>query len=327
MRANLKVEAKGVTLSIMIPTFNRPESLEKMLVQIFSQALPKYTEILISENANNAKYPESLSQLLKDQRVRYIRQRKNIGLLGNARFLRGKAIGRYHCMLHDDDLLSEHYFKTLITYLDDHPSCVMAVPRGIRHYNGSHWYDYEEYSSCIGNPESNIANLISRVRGPIWSIEHIYYSVYRGNLDTTTLDCGRPGSIFAHLVGAHRYGYVSSIDGCSIIKNTTYRDLVKYSEASYFRRSFLDGVFGRKLSLKVQTRALITSALIKLVLKDRSLSFAAIIRLLIKCLVMQIWRGPVMKWATPRLSECREPCARNNQQVWATYFIGEVYRV
>ena len=312
----------NIKLSIMIPTCNRPESLEQLLKQILSQYLPQHTEIIISENSIDAKYSRELDEILKNSYIQYIRQPVNIGLLNNAKFLRERARGYYHCMLHDDDLLSDEYFKNLIEYLDAHPECIMAMPVGVRHYNRCFWYKYEEYNSNIGSVYENIKDLIDRMRGSIWSIEHSYYSVYRAKLGTMTLDCGRPGAIFAHLVRSHLSGSVASINSCSITKNTTYKDLEKYCEAAYFRFSALE-IFGRKFALKVQTRLIISISLVSLIIGSDGLTLFERAKLFLKIAGRQVSGDQDRRWSVPLLEECNEIRARENPEVWASYFSEE----
>lgn len=101
------------SVTIAIPTYNRgdkylKESLDSSLGQTYSNI-----EILISDNCSTDNTPEVIGSY-KDSRIRYFRQKRNLGQRGNMNFLLQQAKGDYFLMLHDDDSIDSDFIETCI---------------------------------------------------------------------------------------------------------------------------------------------------------------------------------------------------------------------
>ncbi len=89
--------------SIVIPTFNRLEDLRFTLFCIMRQSFKDY-EIIISDNCSTDKTKEFIKEI-KDKRVRYYRNKENIGSIQNFKKALGYAKGEYIFFHGDDDFL------------------------------------------------------------------------------------------------------------------------------------------------------------------------------------------------------------------------------
>ena len=91
-------------VSIMIPTYNRAEMLRKCLESCLVQTYPNL-EIIVSDNASLDNTRDVMKEHLKDKRVKYYCQDRNI--LGEQwkRLLYEYAQGDYGALLPDDDYL------------------------------------------------------------------------------------------------------------------------------------------------------------------------------------------------------------------------------
>ena len=91
-------------VTVGIPTYNRPEGLERTLACITSQTYTNL-EIIISDNCSSE--PGVLPVIKKyssnDKRVSYYIQEKNLSLVPNFQFLLDKATGNYFMWAADDD--------------------------------------------------------------------------------------------------------------------------------------------------------------------------------------------------------------------------------
>jgi glycosyltransferase involved in cell wall biosynthesis len=91
-------------VSIMIPTYNRAEMLRKCLESCLVQTYPNL-EIIVSDNASPDNTRDVMKEYLKDERVKYYRQDKNIFGEQWKRLLYEYAQGDYGILLPDDDYL------------------------------------------------------------------------------------------------------------------------------------------------------------------------------------------------------------------------------
>lgn len=91
-------------VSVGIPTYNRPDGLERALSQICNQTY-KNIEIIVSDNcSDNLAVRLIIDEFMnKDPRIRYYRQPKNIGIFENFKFVYLKANGEYFMWAADDD--------------------------------------------------------------------------------------------------------------------------------------------------------------------------------------------------------------------------------
>ena len=89
-------KSKCGLVSIGIPAYNRPSSLDKILGLITSQSYTKL-EIIISDDAsegNDVRNVVEKYQLL-DSRIKYFRQEENIGVLRNYNFVLQQSTGEF----------------------------------------------------------------------------------------------------------------------------------------------------------------------------------------------------------------------------------------
>lgn len=107
-------------VSICIPTYNRagtflPQALAAALGQTY-----RNLEILVSDNASTDGTPE-LMRGVQDPRVRYCRQEKNLGSVGNIDFCIQASRGAYTLLLMDDDSIDPDFVEACIAAARNDP--------------------------------------------------------------------------------------------------------------------------------------------------------------------------------------------------------------
>ena len=95
--------SKKPFFSIVIPTYNRASDLQFALYCIFQQSFSDY-EIVISDNCSTDN-TESIINKLKNKKIRYFRNGKNIGMITNQKKAIEYAKGEYVFLHGDDDFL------------------------------------------------------------------------------------------------------------------------------------------------------------------------------------------------------------------------------
>lgn len=106
------MDEDGPLLSIGIPTYNRPQSLYKT-VQSFTKQTYQNIEIIVSDNCSpTQETEEAVRELMaNDSRIRFYRQRSNVGLFYNFKFAFDVSRGEYFGWAADDDGRSPDYLK------------------------------------------------------------------------------------------------------------------------------------------------------------------------------------------------------------------------
>ena len=95
-------------VTIGIPTYNRVDSyLRQCLESAVKQTYPNI-EIIVSDNCSTDN-TEAVVKGLYDSRIRYFKQKENIGPYKNFNFCLQQANGQYFLILSDDDLIDDDF--------------------------------------------------------------------------------------------------------------------------------------------------------------------------------------------------------------------------
>jgi glycosyltransferase involved in cell wall biosynthesis len=116
-------------VTIGVPVRNGEAGLENCLACLSGQT---YTdiEILISDNDSTDRTAEIVQAAMRrDPRIKYIRQKSNLGALANFSFTLNASQSPYFMWRAFDDLSNDIYVERLAAALDTHPDAVIAAPR------------------------------------------------------------------------------------------------------------------------------------------------------------------------------------------------------
>ena len=92
-------------ISVLIPTYNRPDQLKKNLLSLKDQSLKNF-KIIISDNSEND-ISRNIVKEFKNLNIKYIKNYKNIGPKKNFLNLLSKVKTNFFCYLLDDDYLCD----------------------------------------------------------------------------------------------------------------------------------------------------------------------------------------------------------------------------
>ena len=107
-------------VSVCLPTINRAEMLKEALSSVLAQTFQDF-ELIVSDNASSDGTPDLVASI-KDTRIRYIRNDKNIGGSKNFNQCLGLARGAYISIFHDDDIMLPDNLFQKVSALDRNPS-------------------------------------------------------------------------------------------------------------------------------------------------------------------------------------------------------------
>lgn len=120
--------AKHPLVSICIPTYNRPDLLEKTLNCLTKQTYPNL-EIVVSDNCSPDEQVRQVTQefMGRDSRIKYFRQQENIGPFANFIFVRNQARGEFMMWSSDDhEFNSDHVEKLMAIHCKGHYNLVVS---------------------------------------------------------------------------------------------------------------------------------------------------------------------------------------------------------
>jgi glycosyltransferase involved in cell wall biosynthesis len=160
-------------VSVGIPAYNRPESLERAVRSALDQTQPNL-EVVISDDASTDVEVTHVGRRLSadDSRVRYIRQPLNLGHDRNYQRVLELAEGRYFMWLSDDDWLDTGYVERCLSALqaDDGLAIVWGAARYYR--DGENVIDERPMDLGARRPGLRVVSYFARVsvNGPLFGL-------------------------------------------------------------------------------------------------------------------------------------------------------------
>ncbi|MEA5580452.1 glycosyltransferase family 2 protein [Nodularia harveyana UHCC-0300] len=121
---NPTLELNQPLVSVIIPTYNRPEYLKLAIASAVNQTYQNI-EIIVSDNCSSES-PEEIVASFADPRIRFWRQPQNMGMLTNQMHGFKMATGKYVASLHDDDMWKEDFLAKLVPPLEANSDLILA---------------------------------------------------------------------------------------------------------------------------------------------------------------------------------------------------------
>lgn len=103
------------SVTIAIPTRNRVSYLHQALDSALSQTYP-LLQVIVSDNCSDDGTAEAVSEI-RDQRLVFLRQTENLGMVGNWNACVERATGELFLLLSDDDYLEPQAIEKLVDAL------------------------------------------------------------------------------------------------------------------------------------------------------------------------------------------------------------------
>lgn len=98
-------------VTLGIPTYNRADGYLNQALDSAVKQTYANIEIIVSDNCSTDN-TESVVSSFNDSRIRYFKQKENIGPYKNVAFCLNMAVGDYFMQLHDDDLIDPDFVET-----------------------------------------------------------------------------------------------------------------------------------------------------------------------------------------------------------------------
>jgi glycosyltransferase involved in cell wall biosynthesis len=160
-------------VSVGIPAYNRPESLERAVRSVLDQTHSDL-EVVISDDASTDAEVARVGERLgaEDTRVSYMRQPRNIGHDRNYQRVLELAQGSYFMWLSDDDRLHPRYVERCLAALQADPGLVIAWGTARYYRDGEHVIDERPMDLGARRPGLRVVSYFARVsvNGPLFGL-------------------------------------------------------------------------------------------------------------------------------------------------------------
>jgi len=113
-------------VSICLLTYNRAHLLPRSLDSLLAQTYQDF-ELIISDNCSPDETEKICREYAKrDARVRYYRNSRNLGMVGNYNVALSRARGEYVAIVHDGDIYRRDLIEKWVNALDTYPSAAFV---------------------------------------------------------------------------------------------------------------------------------------------------------------------------------------------------------
>lgn len=176
-----KVPEDPIFLTIVIITYKRYALVQKALESACNQEEVSYEwEIILMDNNPEEEELYPYVKKLQNDRIRYYRNRKNLGHEGNINRGVELAKGKWVALLHDDDLLAPDYLVLIEQYIN---AC-SGWKRPLAYIRAKHLMFVEESELPDYGRRKKIENSFF-IKPELWSV-----SLFRGVGPTFVNSCG-----------------------------------------------------------------------------------------------------------------------------------------
>ncbi|ADR19064.1 glycosyltransferase family 2 protein [Calditerrivibrio nitroreducens] len=115
-------------VSIGMPVYNGAEFIRSALDSLLAQTFTDF-ELIISDNASTDETEAICREYAaKDKRIRYIRQRENLGATANFKYVLDEAVGEYFMWAAHDDTWNSRFLLVAVETLDRDSSIEYVMP-------------------------------------------------------------------------------------------------------------------------------------------------------------------------------------------------------
>jgi glycosyltransferase involved in cell wall biosynthesis len=115
-----------VKVSVLIPTYNLACHLDETIQSVLKQTYKNFELIIIDDNSPD-ETDSVVKKYLSDKRIKYIKNRKNLGLQGNWNKCLLEASGEYIKFLNHDDTFHPDLLKEYVSIMDTHPDVSLVI--------------------------------------------------------------------------------------------------------------------------------------------------------------------------------------------------------
>jgi glycosyltransferase involved in cell wall biosynthesis len=154
-------------VSIGLPVYNGEDFIKDTLDSILQQTFDNF-ELIISDNASTDATEEICkSYILKDDRIKYHRNKKNLGAAKNYNQLVDMAKGKYFKWAAADDLIAPEYLALCVNILDNNLD-ILVCQTAVRliDENNKHLQNYDDNLHFISeSPYIRLRNYLFREVG------------------------------------------------------------------------------------------------------------------------------------------------------------------
>ncbi len=181
----MELERRAPRISIGMPVYNAEQYIEGALDSLLGQTFEDF-ELIISDNASTDRTEKICrSHAMKDERIRYIRNRANYGVIQNFNQVLRISSGEYFKWAASDDICEHDYLRRAVEILDADPSVVLVWARTVGIDEDGNHVDLPAEVSDLNSHDSVYSPdpvvRFRRLMRHMWWVDGPFYGVIRAD--------------------------------------------------------------------------------------------------------------------------------------------------
>jgi glycosyltransferase involved in cell wall biosynthesis len=121
-------------VSVLMPTYKQDKFIRRAIASLLAQSLIDWELIIINDGSPDAT-EDIVDEYLFDERIRYYRNKHNLGLGACLNIAISKATAPYIAYLPSDDVMYKDHLQTLYNVLQQNPQAIISYSSVRHHYN------------------------------------------------------------------------------------------------------------------------------------------------------------------------------------------------
>lgn len=123
----MDTDVRAPKVSIIVATYNRADFIAAAIDSALKQAYQDWELLVLDDGSTDDTENIVAAFSMKDGRIRFIRQEKNVGIARNRNRGLEESKGEYIAMLDSDDVwLDEKKLEKQVAFLEAHPECAVV---------------------------------------------------------------------------------------------------------------------------------------------------------------------------------------------------------
>ena len=161
-------------VSIGMPVFNGAKTIKKAIDSILAQTFEDF-ELLISDNASDDETENICKRFAnQDSRIRYVRQKMNVGVYGNFDYVMSQAKKKYFMFAAADDWRSPNFLELNVSALESNSKYVASTSPNCHEGDEKNYNKYIDFS-LEGSSKERFAKFLQNA----WHSHAIFFSLIR----------------------------------------------------------------------------------------------------------------------------------------------------
>ncbi len=113
-------------VTIILPAYNGAKWIDKAIQSALNQTFNDYEFIIINDCSTDKTEEVALRFAVKDNRIKYLKNTKNVGIQVNRNIALSHAKGKYIAEIdQDDEWIDPKKLEKQIKFMEEHPDCVL----------------------------------------------------------------------------------------------------------------------------------------------------------------------------------------------------------